>query len=394
MQTINPSLDTWTILFALAAAQGFFLCLLLWYSTKGNRSANRILALFIFFFAFTLTEYVLHWTRYIIHFPIVANWYMPLVFVFGPLLLYYFMALNKDLKWDWKIGLHLIPALLFLINKLPFYFSSLAAKSAFMSGDQSAGISIQWYVIDIRHIQDYLFIIHLSLYAILLYRYLKKEQFWQVSGNDDKSMIRKRWSKVLLGLYLGFVISNISYYLLIRTPYFAIEYDYAISFTMSAFIYIAGFLGLRQTEIFAGELWPDAFMAPKYQSSALTPSASRSMLDRIIDFVEQEKPYLDNELRLSTLAEQLDISSHHLSQVINEQMDTSFSDFINKYRIEEAKQMLCDPKFDDQYIINIAYSAGFNNKTSFNKAFKNHTGISPSVFRQTYRSGNKKMTAP
>ena len=77
---------------------------------------------------------------------------------------------------------------------------------------------------------------------------------------------------------------------------------------MTAFIYVVGYLGYRQPSIFAGELWPRAFLAPRYQNSTLTPSASRSLLGRVLEYVEEEKPYLDNELRLSGLADQLGMS--------------------------------------------------------------------------------------
>ena len=103
--------------------------------------------------------------------------------------------------------------------------------------------------------------------------------------------------------------------------------------------------------------------------------------------MQEQKPYLDNELRLSHLADQLNTSPHHLSQVINEQLNQSFSDFINAYRVETAKQMLGDPREKQTYIINIAYASGFNNKTSFNKAFKEQTGMSPSQFRKQSLEG-------
>ena len=102
--------------------------------------------------------------------------------------------------------------------------------------------------------------------------------------------------------------------------------------------------------------------------------------------MDNEKPYLDPDLRLKGLADQLETTTHHLSQVINEQLNKSFSDFINSYRVETAQSMLQDPKNKDLYIINIAYASGFNNKTSFNKAFKEVAGCSPSEYRKT-RSG-------
>ena len=380
METLTPSLDTWTSIFALSAAQGFFLTILLYSNQKGNRKANFFLATLLLFFSVTLSEYVLHWTHYIIKWPYVALWYIPLAFTFGPLLLLYFVFLESNKKWKWKYSFHFLPALLMAINLLPFYCSPVVPKAALLAGDQAAIDAIWWSWLDLRGVRDYMIVIHQLIYASLIVRFIKK-----VVLEDDSSeyaFIRKRWAMSLWYLYVGFVIANTSYYLLIRTPYYSIEWDYGISLTMSVFIYITGYIGLRQPEIFSGNLWPAAFLAPKYQTSSLTPSASQSLVDKLIDFVESEKPYLDNELRLGSLADQLGVAPHHLSQVINEQLGKSFSDFINQYRIKEAQQLLFAPEYIGRYIIDIAYASGFNNKTSFYKAFKEATGMSPSDYKR------------
>ena len=383
METATPSLDTWTSFFLLAAAHGYFLAAILFSSNRGNRQANRLLAAFLLAFALTLSEYVLHWTRYIIDFAWADSYYVPLIFVFGPLLFLYFKALNPEDGLRRRDALHFLPALLMLANRLPYYLTDPAVKSAFRAGNREMAGQIHWPFAPLFGVQDYLFMLHLAAYAVLSFWYLRRNGFWRPAGEEDDSVvIRRNWSRTLLWLYSGFVLGNISYYLLVRTPYFNIEWDYGISLAMTVFIYVVGFLGYRQPEIFAGELWPQAFLAPKYQNSSLTPSASRSLLERVVEYVEQEKPYLDNELRLSGLAEQLDISIHHLSQVVNEQLGKSFSDFINEYRVEEAKRLLSNPRLKDRYVIAIAYESGFNNKTSFNKAFKAQAGMSPSRYRK------------
>lgn len=383
METVSPSLDTWTSLFILAAAHGYFLAAILFFNRQGNRRANRLLAAFLVAFALTLSEYVLHWTKYLVHFSWADSFYIPLIFVFGPLLYLYFKTLNPEDEVRRRDMLHFLPALLMLINRLPYYFTDPALKAAFQAGDRQMIAQIHWPFIPMFGIQDYFFMMHLAAYLALTYWYLRRNGFWRATGEeDDNAVIRRKWSRTLLWLYAGFVLGNVSYYILIRTPFFSIEWDYGISLAMTVFIYVVGYLGYRQPAIFAGELWPQAFLAPKYQNSSLTPSASRSLLERVLEYVEQEKPYLDNELRLSGLADQLDISIHHLSQVINEQLGKSFSDFINEYRVEEATRLLANPRYQDRYVIAIAYESGFNNKTSFNKAFKAYTGMSPSQYRK------------
>ena len=94
-----------------------------------------------------------------------------------------------------------------------------------------------------------------------------------------------------------------------------------------------------------------------------------------------EKLYLRHELRLDDIAELLDISRHHASQVINENFNVSFYDFVNAYRIEEAKAKLCTGfENSSESISDIAYQCGFNNRVSFYKAFKKITQTTPTEF--------------
>ena len=96
-----------------------------------------------------------------------------------------------------------------------------------------------------------------------------------------------------------------------------------------------------------------------------------------------EKPFLNPQVSLSELSDQLSISSKHLSQVINQSFNKSFFDFINSYRIQEVQQILKESKDDKITVLEAMYDAGFNSKSSFNTAFKKETGQTPTEFRKT-----------
>ena len=98
--------------------------------------------------------------------------------------------------------------------------------------------------------------------------------------------------------------------------------------------------------------------------------------------MEAEKPYLDADISLPELANKLEIPSHHLSRVINEQLGTNFFDFINQYRIEEVKARINNPEFDKLSLLGIAFDSGFNTKSAFNRVFKKMTGLTPSEYRR------------
>ncbi len=110
---------------------------------------------------------------------------------------------------------------------------------------------------------------------------------------------------------------------------------------------------------------------------------SETLLAEIQTFMKQNKPYLDGSLTLPQLAEQLGISPNYLSQVVNEQLDKNFFDFINYSRVEEAKKYLTDPGKDRTNILPLAFDADFNTKSAFYTAFKRHAGMTPGQFKQS-----------
>ena len=97
--------------------------------------------------------------------------------------------------------------------------------------------------------------------------------------------------------------------------------------------------------------------------------------------MDEQKLYLNTSVTLGDIAQKLDIAPCYVSQLINETFKQNFRDFINKYRIEESKRMLTQQN-QQLNILGIALDSGFNSKSSFNNAFKKHTGITPKEFKK------------
>ncbi len=91
--------------------------------------------------------------------------------------------------------------------------------------------------------------------------------------------------------------------------------------------------------------------------------------------------YQDPELSLSSLAEKLDLSLHELSRIINMALKKNFNDFVNEYRIREVARKMQDPAYDHLTLLGIAFDAGFNSKTTFNRTFRQMTGKSPAEYK-------------
>ncbi len=122
----------------------------------------------------------------------------------------------------------------------------------------------------------------------------------------------------------------------------------------------------------------------KYKTSALDPEKADEIVPELLGLMEKEKLFLNPDLTLMELSKKLKIHFNHLSRIINEKFELNYNDFVNRYRIEEAKRLLTDPEQKETTILDIIYSTGFYSKSVFNIAFKKFTGMTPSEFRKKH----------
>lgn len=102
--------------------------------------------------------------------------------------------------------------------------------------------------------------------------------------------------------------------------------------------------------------------------------------DRLLTYIQEKEPYLDSNLSLRSLAEQIDIHPNQLSWLLNENIGKNFNEFINQYRLETFKLIAQNPENANLTIEGLAYDSGFNSKTVFNTYFKKETGLTPKQF--------------
>ncbi len=118
-----------------------------------------------------------------------------------------------------------------------------------------------------------------------------------------------------------------------------------------------------------------------YKNSSLTPEKRELYESLVLSYMTTEKPYINPDMTQSNLASQIGISSHHFSEVLYYKMEQNFYNFINSYRVLEAQKLMEKDENKDVKILAFAFDSGFKSKTSFNRAFKNHTGLTPSEYR-------------
>jgi len=118
-------------------------------------------------------------------------------------------------------------------------------------------------------------------------------------------------------------------------------------------------------------------MEPK--NSGLPASFAHELQVELKSMMETKKPYLDADLQLDDIAQMMNISRHHASQLINDYCHQNFHQFVNRYRVEDAKSLLLDPN-RDYGIEDVAFQCGFNNRVSFYRTFKKFEGVSPTEY--------------
>ena len=150
-------------------------------------------------------------------------------------------------------------------------------------------------------------------------------------------------------------------------------------------------MGMRQPQIFqsgeaqtttTGQAGETPSNTDKYKKSGLNRQESTILWEKLELLMQAEQPFLHNGLKLTELAEMLDVVPNHLSQIVNTHAEQSFFDYINSYRVQRAKQLLRDPSHGDQPIAQLALESGFNSQNTFYNQFRKKTGTTPSKYRR------------
>jgi len=250
----------------------------------------------------------------------------------GPALLLYVRSLRKDKSWTASSIFHFVPSAAIVL------FSFLLTLDNFW---YKGGYGVLLYYT----------ILYIGLYGLEFY-YGYKHRLLKLSGPFS-------WIIVLLGTVSFFQLAYFTNYVLSITPYTVAPVFYSVA------MYFITFAVLKNKAEINTE--PKG----KYQNLRISDELLEDFKERILSMMETHRPYLDANFTLQKL-------SHTFSAAFNQ----NFTNFINSYRIEESKRILCDPRKEYLSIAGIAYECGFNSLSSFNVSFKKNIGVTPSVFKK------------
>lgn len=369
---MEPSLNVLSVLILLGAAQGLFLSVLLLSIKGGNKVANRILAALVAAIALIVSGAVVRTIHYDFIFPHLSRIHDPFPFLAVPLIYLYIKRLtSRETAFSRKEFLHFIPFVLCVLYLIPYYLQSREAKLNYLISESYYPSLGMWY-----YVRSALLILLASFYLILTFsnilgfmRERKKQNF-----PAEKAVLFQ--IRFFVAGFLILLVGGMLRYLLDHTA----KTNLLLPLGGSIFIYAIGYLSFRNPRVLTQA--DDTPTVKKYEKSSLKPETSERYLKRLLQLMETEKLYLDSGLTISKVAEKLSIPAPHLSQTINERLNQTFIDFINTYRVDEAKRRLLDPARKHYSVLAIAEEVGFNSKSSFNSVFKKHVQMTPSEFRK------------
>jgi len=305
-------------------------------------------------------------------------------FAVGPLLYLYVKSLiDKDFKFTLSALLHFVPFFFFHFQEIPSYFIA-DYENHFLNFGRFGDAEEIFLNFLVWHLQP-------LIYSGSLLRVLHKNSDFVKQVYKDSSRVNYQWMQNVFSVYMAIWILKTIVELFFPDSIFnQQEYYIPVSITLTSFhVYIIAYLGLNRSDDMNVEAISENHnQTERYKTSQLSEEKSKEYLEILLQNMESEELFKDPKLTLPSLANHLSINSRYLSQVINEKLGQNFYDFINGYRISEAKTRLMDPEKDKYTIEAIAFEVGFNSKAAFYSTFKKQTNMTPSQYREQQKNGS------
>lgn len=378
--TLGYRIDFFTIFILLGIVQGLFLSTFFLFGTAAKRLENQYLGWILFAGSLVILEIFLCYSGAIVHIPHFVDLTEPINFLIAPLtyLMVAVLAGKHPKNWYW----HLAPFVCYFLYHFCFVFQPEVFKLNAFRHSYHAYLpelpNQQLFHADPFCIKAYvneLGVLQSLLYAFPIFSLLKNylAQAKTTTFSSIWKSKKHRWLVVFLSLKL------IATFLWLFKVCFVFRdsMDNVGATLDTCIIYVLNFFVLKD-----GLLFQQKVSDKKYQKSSLSEAQMVNMLKKLKKEMQQQKTYLDSDLSLKKLAHKVNISPHHVSQVLNEQLQKSYYEWIAEYRVNAAKQFINAKEYEHYKLEAIGKMAGFNSRSVFYKSFKKLEGVSPAVFKK------------
>ncbi|WP_323787033.1 helix-turn-helix transcriptional regulator [Psychroserpens sp.] len=361
--------------FVIAAIfQGLLLGSFILFSKKYNLKSAKFLGLMLLMVALSQLQYFIEDLENV-------SWhefnliYLPFGFLEIPFLYFfikfYLYPKSNIKKVEWLL---FIPAVFFMVNTIAFKIVSLITNQTWKTNqflNESSDLTDSY--------GDYVNILLLLIVLCILFIKIRNYKKRASLINNQQIISEFIWLRVFLILLLITTIPWLYYtyqYMLDENAFYM-----PMDLIVSIIIYIMGYIGMHKLNILSERKKIRSSKIENYETPNKKTSKNNH-ISRLEDIVYNNKRYLDSNISLDQLSEELQLSKSHLSRIINAELNTNFSGYINSLRVDEAKKLLLNPEFSKYTLVSIGLESGFNSKTTFNNTFKKFTGQTPSQFRK------------
>jgi AraC-like DNA-binding protein len=391
-----------SVITLIGAAQGLFLTLTLLAWQRGNRRSNAILSLLFLTMSISLINGFLLSSGLYKSWTMTLRWYDVLRLLTGPLIYLYVREMVVR-PLTWRDSVHIIPTLLYLLYLLPFFLGSEAAKINYVEHTLEGQDAAYTLFSALRPWYNFAYIV-VALGLLREYSQRIRARF----ASLEVVSLRWLWN-IILGVGVMVVLAGISGILTLFGILRPVQINLSLGVVGTFWMYGIAYFALQKTISYSAELrqllaepisseeelkdkhrtpmQTHLFANKNFISSHEEHQATNTpdtlplseTAQQLLHFMEEAQPYLDNQLTVQKLAELSSIPTYRISEILNKELGSNFFDFINRYRIEKWKKLVSQAP--NTTIQELAFQVGFNSKSSFNTAFKKHTGRTPSSFR-------------
>ncbi|MDX1942375.1 MAG: helix-turn-helix transcriptional regulator [Saprospiraceae bacterium] len=355
-----------SFLFGIGFVQAVFLFFVLWQlQNKQNQGVIQILSYLILSFCWFLLDEFSEASGLSLYFPKFSTSSFTIDLALGPLV---YLLVRKNIRQEAQVfqrdWAHLLPFLVGTILYLGYHFSVPFDKILFRNPDLKLLASA---------------LVNVKFAHLLFYHFWALYLLLQVEKPLPGKLLALK--KLVIAVLTLLVVNLMVYNFNSFGFEWLIDADFVANAFLTVTLFMMVFTFIRQPDMLH-EVQSVASFALKYRTSPLDEKKKIAYHHQLLQMMEAQKLFLDAELRLEEVANKLGISPYYLSQILSEIQAQNFYEFINTYRVKEAQELIESPRNDHKTLLALGLEAGFNSKTSFNRAFKKYVGMTPSEYKE------------
>ncbi|MBO3698681.1 AraC family transcriptional regulator [Roseivirga sp. E12] len=297
-------------------------------------------------------------SKIIFEFPFLTYVHSPFSFLIAPLL---YLTIRSSLKppetKKQYTSLHSVPFLIALVLHLPFYLKDSNEKLIYLNEAFN-------YLPLNREVFFWSVIGQVVIYLSVIWFTISKK-------HRDLEPPYLRWSIILS----AFLTSLVGVAIFRKLSF----YNYEQSYLMAALLTVWTIYTIYH--FFNPQNERESSSNKKYRKSGLTKVASEANVEKLMDYLNNQKPYLNSQFSLIEASDKLGLKPNYLSQSINQNLNRTFTEVLNECRIRHAADMIISSKYNHLTIEGIANEVGFKSKSAFYINFKKQIGQSPKQYK-------------